>query len=117
MLEYLAELIEDSHDFGWSAVKGTHAILLCKMEEGRVSSDQTHEIDRIRRAYATRVPSLSAVKRRQSKDTLTPCKFYQKGLVCIKQTTRLMAIHIYMYVATALQVIRNTHTRLKIVES
>ena len=45
MLEYLAELMEDSHDFGWSAAKGAHAVLLCKMEEGRVSWDQTHKID------------------------------------------------------------------------
>ena len=45
MLEYKAELMEDSHDFGWNAAKGAHAVLLCKMEEGRVSWDQTHKID------------------------------------------------------------------------
>ena len=50
MLEYLAEIMEDSHDFGWAAVKGSHAVLLCKMEEGRVTWDETHKIDRVRRA-------------------------------------------------------------------
>ena len=29
-LEYLAEIMEDSHDFGWAAAKGAHAVLLCK---------------------------------------------------------------------------------------
>ena len=55
MLEYLAELMEDSHDFGWSAAKGAHAILLHKMEEGHVSWDQTHKIDWICRAHAQKI--------------------------------------------------------------
>ena len=37
MLEYLAEIMEDLHDFGWAAAKGSHAVLLCKMEEGRIT--------------------------------------------------------------------------------
>ena len=41
MLKYLAELMEDSHDFSWSAAKGAHAVLLYKMEEGRVRWDET----------------------------------------------------------------------------
>ena len=45
MLEYLAEIMEDSHDFGWSSAKGAHAVLLCKMEEGRVTWEETHQID------------------------------------------------------------------------
>ena len=32
MLEYLSELMEDSHDCGWSSAKGSHALLLCRME-------------------------------------------------------------------------------------
>ena len=54
MLEYLSELMEDSHDFGWSSVKGSHTVLLCRMEEGRVTWKNTHKIDRVRRAYAHR---------------------------------------------------------------
>ena len=72
MLEYLAELMEDSHDFGWSAAKGAHAVLLCKMEEGRVSWDQTHKIDRIRIAHAQKIQNLNGTKRMHSKDTPTP---------------------------------------------
>ena len=62
MLEYMAELMEDSHDFGWSAAKGAHAVLLCKMEEGRVSWDQTPKIDQIRRAYAQKIQSTNSNK-------------------------------------------------------
>ena len=29
--------MEDSHDFGWQAAKGCHAVLLVKMEEGKVT--------------------------------------------------------------------------------
>ena len=54
MLEYLAEIVEDSHDFGFSAAKGSHAVLLCRMEEGRITWNETHKIDRVRRAYAHR---------------------------------------------------------------
>ena len=31
MLEYLADIMEDSNDFGWQSAKGVHAVLLCKM--------------------------------------------------------------------------------------
>ena len=57
MLEYLAEIMEDSHDFGWALAKGSHAVLLCKMEEGRITWDETNKIDRVRRAYAHRSTS------------------------------------------------------------
>ena len=36
MLEYMTDLMEDSHDFGWAAAKASHAVLLCRMEEGKV---------------------------------------------------------------------------------
>ena len=46
MIEYLSELMEDSHDFSWSSAKGSHhAVLLCRMEEGRVTWKETHKID------------------------------------------------------------------------
>ena len=56
MLEYLAEIMKDSHGFGWAAAKSSHAVLLCKMEEGRITWDETN---RVRRAYAHRSTSIS----------------------------------------------------------
>ena len=69
MLEYLSEIMEDSHDFGWGAANGAHPVLLCKMEEGRVDWADTHKIDRIRRAHAHKVQnyntSLHSIKRNE----------------------------------------------------
>ena len=52
--EYLADLMEDAHDFSWASAKGSHAMLLCKMEEGKLQWSDTLKIDRIRRAHAQR---------------------------------------------------------------
>ena len=83
MLEYLADIMEDSHDFGWAATKGSHVVLLCKMEEGRVTWDETQKIDRIRRAYAHRTASLPPNthnnKKLSNKDHSMPCRYYQKN--------------------------------------
>ena len=83
MLEYLSQLMEDFHDFGWSSAKGSHAVLLCRMEEGRVTWKETHNIDRVRRAYAHRSTSQSQVpsgsKKVGQKDAPTPCKYYQRN--------------------------------------
>ena len=37
MLEYMTDLMEDSHDFAWPAAKASHAVLLCRMEEAKVT--------------------------------------------------------------------------------
>ena len=83
MLEYLAEIMENSHDFGWAAAKGSHAVLLCMMEEGRITWDETQKIDRVRRAYAHRSASLPqgthSNKKSGTKDPSMPCRYYQKN--------------------------------------
>ena len=75
--------MEDSHDFGWSAAKASHAVLLCRTEEAKVTWGETNKIDRIRRAHAQRIAphsfSSSNSKKNNSRDRPTPCKFYQKG--------------------------------------
>ena len=82
MLDYLTDLMEDSHDFGWQAAKGSHAVLLCRMEDGKVAWDETSKIDRIRRAHAQRMTTghsqNSQNKKFERKDKPVPCKFYQK---------------------------------------
>ena len=83
MLEYLSEIMEDSHDFGWAAAKGSHAVLLCKMEEGRITWDETHKINRVRRAYAHRSTSshqnTQSNKKSANKDHSMPCRYFQKN--------------------------------------
>ena len=55
MLHYLCELMDDAQDFGWSAAKGSHAVLLCRMEENKVAWHQTEKIDQICTSHAQKV--------------------------------------------------------------
>ena len=55
MLDYLVNLLEDATDFSWAAAKASHAVLLCRMEQGEVKDwSDVEKIDRIRRAHAQR---------------------------------------------------------------
>ena len=37
MLEYVTVLMKNAQDFGWTSAKGAHALLLCRMEQGKVN--------------------------------------------------------------------------------
>ena len=78
MLDYLAELMEDSHDFGWQSAKGSHAVLLCRMEDNKIQWQDTQKIDRLRRVHAQRMAPTPQTKRITAKGPLV-CKFYQRG--------------------------------------
>ena len=55
MFDYLIALLDDSNDFLWQAGKASHAVLLCRMEQGEIASwAETEKINRIRRANAQR---------------------------------------------------------------
>ena len=48
MLDYLIALIEDANDFSWDAARASHAVLLCRMEQGEVKGyGETDKLDRI----------------------------------------------------------------------
>ena len=77
--------MEDANDFGWQSAKASHAVLLCRMEDGKVYWSETQKIDRNRRAHAQRgviqnngVQNSKSTKL-DSKPTMACC-FYQKGL-------------------------------------
>ena len=82
MLDYLGEIMEDANDFSWQSAKASHAVLLCRMEEGKVEWSETAKIDRIRRAHAQRIPPQTNVSQNRSKfDTKTAvCRFYQRAM-------------------------------------
>ena len=44
MLEYLSDLMEHSHDFGWQLGKAAHTVLLCKMEENKVKWNEQQRL-------------------------------------------------------------------------
>ena len=46
MLVYLGELMEDTTDFSWQNAKAAHAVLLCDMERGSVTWNDTSRIER-----------------------------------------------------------------------
>ena len=47
MLEYLSDLMDDAQDFGWNPAKACHTVLLCHIEEGKISWQET-KIDRVK---------------------------------------------------------------------
>ena len=78
MLDYMSELMEDAQDFGWPSAKGAHAVLLCRMEEGKVNWNMTEKIDRIRRAHAQKVINVAPKKANaEPQANAVPCKFFQ----------------------------------------
>ena len=36
MLDYLISLLDDANDFSWDAAKASHAVLVCRMEQGEI---------------------------------------------------------------------------------
>ena len=96
MLNYLIDLMDDANDFSWSAAKASHAVLLCRMEQGEVTGyDQIDRIDRIRRANAqkhvTQGPFNPNSAQFGKKTTLKagktmPCQFFNQNS-CSHTTT------------------------------
>ena len=69
MLDYLISLMDDAHDFSWDAAMASHAVLLCRMEQGEVKSYlETDKLDRIRRANAQRHVSSPVDSKNSQKD-------------------------------------------------
>ena len=79
-LVYLGKLMEDTTDFSWQNAKEAHAVLLCDMEQGSVTWNDTSRIDRMRRAHAQK-HSVSRKENwgRYSDQVKKPwfCKLYQ----------------------------------------
>ena len=83
MLDYLVALLDDAQDFSWEVAKASHAVLLCRMEQGEVESyADVQKIDRIRRANAQRhLPySGNSYKKSQGKvQKVLPCNYFNQG--------------------------------------
>ena len=94
MLEYLIALMDDANDFSWTSAKASHAVLLCRMEQGEIKDfSDIASIDRIRRANAQKHVSASvaathaSMNKRQSKVTRSmPCTYFNQG-TCMQQKT------------------------------
>ena len=92
MLDYLIALFEDVQDFSWDSARASHAILLCRMEQGEVKNyTETGKIDRIRRANAQRHPAppsalASGKKQNQKTKKSMPCTYYNQGSCSFNRT-------------------------------
>ena len=85
MLDYVIDLLDDATDFSWAAAKASHAVLLCRMEQGEISSWlETEKIDRVRRAHAQRHSTgQGSAQRAQDKHSsakTATCVYYNKGV-------------------------------------
>ena len=55
MLDFVIDLLDDATDFSWALPKASHAVLLCKMEQGEVRGpSDTDKIDWVHLAHAQR---------------------------------------------------------------
>ena len=94
MLDYLVSLMDDATDFSWDAAKASHAVLLCRMEQGEIQDySQIDKIDRIRRANAKKhVPPFGSKFSHHDKKSVTkviksmPCLYYNQNS-CTHQKT------------------------------
>ena len=83
MLDYLVSLLDDAQDFSWEVAKASHAVLLCRMEQGEIENySQIDKIDRIRRANAQRhTYSNSQFHKKSVKkiQKVMPCHYFNQG--------------------------------------
>ena len=74
MLDYLISLMEDPHDLSWDGARASHAVLLCRMEQGEVKTYlETDKLDKIRQANAQRhvsAPTNSKKLQKKAKNSI-----------------------------------------------
>ena len=110
MLEYMISLMDDANDFSWTSAKASHAVLLCRMEQGEVKSySDTLAIDRIRRANAQK--HLLAAQTTASQNSTygtkfnktsksMPCTYFNQG-ICIQKKSHETRGVLYKYICAA----------------
>ena len=92
MLDYLISLFEDVQDFSWDSARASHAVLLCRMEQGEVKNyTDTEKIDRIWRAnaqchLAPSPASKTFKKQNQKTGKSMPCTYYNQGTCLFNRT-------------------------------
>ena len=105
MLDYVIDLLDDATEFSWGSAKASHAVLLCRMEQGEIKSwSETKKIDRVRRAHAQRHGTAQNIAQKgqdkSSAGKVTTCVFYNKGSCTHKQTHETKGV-LYKHVCMA----------------
>ena len=93
MFEYLSEIMKISVGH---LQKGSHLVLLCRMEEGHITWKETNKLDRVRSVYAHRSNCQSQVpsgKKVGTKDTSMPFRYFQRN-VCKHKGDHDLSAHL-----------------------
>ena len=104
--ENMLDYNDDANDFSWDAAKASHAVLLCRMEQGEVRDySQTEKIDRIRRANAQRhnVTTFGTQNHKKSNSKQMksmPCNYYNAGTCSHSKTHETRGV-LYKHVCAA----------------
>ena len=98
----MISLMDDVNDFSWISAKASHAVLLCRMEQGEIKSySDTLAIDRIRRANAqkqvtvsqTNSPQNSSNGKTYGKTTKSmPCTYFNQGTCVQKKSHEIRGV-------------------------
>ena len=92
MVTYMGDLMEDT-DFSWQSAKAAHAVMLCEMERGVLTWEDTERIDRIRGAHAQK--HLSSYKQGWAKSGENGfAKTFNKAFVVTVRSMIRMVDHI-----------------------
>ena len=86
MLDYLISLLDDANDFSWTSAKASHAVLLCRMEQGEIKDyTQTEHIgsDAHMHTPTGQDTQKNVLKRHNSKSMV--CQYYISG-ICSQQS-------------------------------
>ena len=105
MLDYVIDLLDDATDFSWASAKASHAVLLCRMEQGQIRGwSETEKVDTVWRAHAQRHTKCQSISQRtqdkhSSAKTMT-CVYYNKGVCTQKQTHKTKGV-LYKHVCAS----------------
>ena len=107
MLNYFITLLDDANDLSWSAAKASHAVLLCRMEQGKIKYfTQTEAIDRVRRAHARKHVYQNSQNynknpsKRDRNAKSMPCQFFNQG-TCMDTSTHETKGVLYHHICSA----------------
>ena len=107
MLDYVIYLLEDAQDFSWSAAKASHAVLLCRMEQGEISGwTESDKVERIRRAYAQRHVTAPSEKGQKGQDKaqhagkVLTCPYFNKN-TCLQKNSHETRGVLYRHICLA----------------
>ena len=108
MLDYVINLLDDAADFSWDSAKASHAVLLCRMEQGEIKGwSDVEKIDRVRRAHAQRhvsrqedSTSKSQERNYDSPSKISLCIYFNKNVCSQKETHKTKGV-LYRHICSA----------------